>query len=204
MRAVRAPRFRRALAAVLAVSLDPHGRLPVARGDPLPELRSRDDARARSGRAGTASRRPSSATRSSGSHGREARLSIVSRGDGDRLVRFRCWPFGFPGGAAADAHPVRERPEDRHPHARRRAARLRGRRPARVLEEGGERAQVRLRVRRVPEGPRERRHRRADARRPRSTGSRSCAPSRPRRSSRRLLLVHRDLRGNEVRERASS
>ena len=30
-------------------------------------------------------------------HGREARVSIVSRADGDRLVRFRCWPFGFPG-----------------------------------------------------------------------------------------------------------
>ena len=31
------------------------------------------------------------------SHGREARLTVVSRGDGDRLVRFRCWPFTFPG-----------------------------------------------------------------------------------------------------------
>jgi hypothetical protein len=30
-------------------------------------------------------------------HGREARVSIVSRADGDRLVRFRCWPFMFPG-----------------------------------------------------------------------------------------------------------
>ena len=30
-------------------------------------------------------------------HGREARVSIVSRADGDRLVRFRCWPFGFTG-----------------------------------------------------------------------------------------------------------
>ena len=30
-------------------------------------------------------------------HGREARLSVVSRADGDRLVRFRCWPFSFPG-----------------------------------------------------------------------------------------------------------
>jgi hypothetical protein len=30
-------------------------------------------------------------------HAREARVSIVSRADGDRLVRFRCWPFGFPG-----------------------------------------------------------------------------------------------------------
>ncbi|MGZ5381744.1 MAG: hypothetical protein ACXWFQ_07775 [Thermoanaerobaculia bacterium] len=30
-------------------------------------------------------------------HGREARVSIVSGADGDRLVRFRCWPFGFPG-----------------------------------------------------------------------------------------------------------
>ena len=29
-------------------------------------------------------------------HGREARISIVSRADGDRLVRFRCWPFVFP------------------------------------------------------------------------------------------------------------
>jgi hypothetical protein len=29
--------------------------------------------------------------------GREARISIVSRADGDRLVRFRCWPFAFPG-----------------------------------------------------------------------------------------------------------
>jgi hypothetical protein len=33
-------------------------------------------------------------------HGREARLAVQSRGDGDRLVRFRCWPFGFPGGPA--------------------------------------------------------------------------------------------------------
>lgn len=32
------------------------------------------------------------------SHGREARVTVVSRADGDRLVRFRCWPFGFPGG----------------------------------------------------------------------------------------------------------
>jgi hypothetical protein len=32
------------------------------------------------------------------SHSREARVTIVSRADGDRLVRFRCWPFGFPGG----------------------------------------------------------------------------------------------------------
>jgi hypothetical protein len=31
-------------------------------------------------------------------HGREARLVVQSRADGDRLVRFRCWPFGFPGG----------------------------------------------------------------------------------------------------------
>jgi hypothetical protein len=30
-------------------------------------------------------------------HSREARVSIVSRADGDRLVRFRCWPFLFPG-----------------------------------------------------------------------------------------------------------
>jgi len=30
-------------------------------------------------------------------HGREARVSVVSRADGDRLVRFRCWPFNFPG-----------------------------------------------------------------------------------------------------------
>jgi hypothetical protein len=30
-------------------------------------------------------------------HGREARISIVSRADGDRLVRFRCWPFVYPG-----------------------------------------------------------------------------------------------------------
>ena len=27
---------------------------------------------------------------------REARVTVVSRADGDRLVRFRCWPFGFP------------------------------------------------------------------------------------------------------------
>jgi hypothetical protein len=33
-------------------------------------------------------------------HGREARLVVQSRADGDRLVRFRCWPFGFPGGPA--------------------------------------------------------------------------------------------------------
>ena len=32
------------------------------------------------------------------SHGREARVTVVSRADGDRLVRFRCWPFVFPGG----------------------------------------------------------------------------------------------------------
>ena len=31
------------------------------------------------------------------SQGREARLTVVSRGAGDRLVRFRCWPFSFPG-----------------------------------------------------------------------------------------------------------
>jgi hypothetical protein len=31
-------------------------------------------------------------------HSREARLTVVSRADGDRLVRFRCWPFGFAGG----------------------------------------------------------------------------------------------------------
>jgi len=31
-------------------------------------------------------------------HGREARLRVQSRADGDRLVRFRCWPFGYPGG----------------------------------------------------------------------------------------------------------
>jgi hypothetical protein len=30
-------------------------------------------------------------------HGKEARLAVTSRADGDRLVRFRCWPFGFPG-----------------------------------------------------------------------------------------------------------
>ncbi|HTS03210.1 MAG TPA: hypothetical protein VMN04_11845 [Thermoanaerobaculia bacterium] len=33
-------------------------------------------------------------------HGREAHLVVRSRADGDRLVRFRCWPFGFPGGPA--------------------------------------------------------------------------------------------------------
>ncbi len=31
-------------------------------------------------------------------HGKEARVLVQSRADGDRLVRFRCWPFGFPGG----------------------------------------------------------------------------------------------------------
>lgn len=31
-------------------------------------------------------------------HGREARLVVGSRADGDRLVRFRCWPFGYTGG----------------------------------------------------------------------------------------------------------
>lgn len=31
------------------------------------------------------------------SHAREARLTVVSRADGDRLVRFRCWPFSFTG-----------------------------------------------------------------------------------------------------------
>ena len=30
-------------------------------------------------------------------HGREARLSILSRAGGDHLVRFRCWPFVYPG-----------------------------------------------------------------------------------------------------------
>ncbi len=33
------------------------------------------------------------------SHGREAHVTVVGRGNGDRLVRFRCWPFGFPGAA---------------------------------------------------------------------------------------------------------
>jgi hypothetical protein len=33
-------------------------------------------------------------------HGKEARLVVQSRADGDRLVRFRCWPFGYPGGPA--------------------------------------------------------------------------------------------------------
>jgi hypothetical protein len=31
-------------------------------------------------------------------HGKEAHLTVASRADGDRLVRFRCWPFSFPGG----------------------------------------------------------------------------------------------------------
>jgi hypothetical protein len=31
-------------------------------------------------------------------HGKEARIAVQSRADGERLVRFRCWPFGFPGG----------------------------------------------------------------------------------------------------------
>jgi hypothetical protein len=30
------------------------------------------------------------------SHARQARLTVVSRADGDRLVRFRCWPYRFP------------------------------------------------------------------------------------------------------------
>ena len=30
---------------------------------------------------------------------REGRLSVVSRADGDRLLRFRCWPFLYPGGS---------------------------------------------------------------------------------------------------------
>lgn len=30
-------------------------------------------------------------------HGKEAHLTVSSRADGDRLVRFRCWPFSFPG-----------------------------------------------------------------------------------------------------------
>jgi hypothetical protein len=30
-------------------------------------------------------------------HGKEAHLAVTSRADGDRLVRFRCWPFNFPG-----------------------------------------------------------------------------------------------------------
>lgn len=29
--------------------------------------------------------------------GREARLRVQSRADGDRLVRVRCWPFRYPG-----------------------------------------------------------------------------------------------------------
>lgn len=33
-------------------------------------------------------------------HGKEARLVVQGRADGDRLVRFRCWPFGYPGGPA--------------------------------------------------------------------------------------------------------
>jgi hypothetical protein len=33
-------------------------------------------------------------------HGKEARVVVTSRADGDRLVRFRCWPFGWPGGPA--------------------------------------------------------------------------------------------------------
>ncbi len=33
-------------------------------------------------------------------HSKEARLVVNSRADGDRLVRFRCWPFGYPGGPA--------------------------------------------------------------------------------------------------------
>jgi hypothetical protein len=31
-------------------------------------------------------------------HDKEARLVVKSRADGDRLVRFRCWSFVFPGG----------------------------------------------------------------------------------------------------------
>jgi hypothetical protein len=31
-------------------------------------------------------------------HGKEARLVVQSRADGDQLVRFRCWPFVYPGG----------------------------------------------------------------------------------------------------------
>lgn len=31
-------------------------------------------------------------------HGKEARVLVKSRADGDRLLRFRCWPFGYPGG----------------------------------------------------------------------------------------------------------
>ncbi len=33
-------------------------------------------------------------------HGKEARLVVKSGADGDRLVRFRCWPFAIPGGPA--------------------------------------------------------------------------------------------------------
>jgi hypothetical protein len=31
-------------------------------------------------------------------HGKEAHVLVQSRAEGDRLVRFRCWPFGYPGG----------------------------------------------------------------------------------------------------------
>jgi hypothetical protein len=31
-------------------------------------------------------------------HGKEARVVVQSRADGDRLLRFRCWPFAYPGG----------------------------------------------------------------------------------------------------------
>ena len=31
------------------------------------------------------------------SQARQAKLTVVDRGDGDRILRFRCWPFRFPG-----------------------------------------------------------------------------------------------------------
>jgi hypothetical protein len=31
-------------------------------------------------------------------HAQEARVLVQSRADGDRLVRFRCWPFAYAGG----------------------------------------------------------------------------------------------------------
>jgi hypothetical protein len=34
---------------------------------------------------------------------RQGKLAFQSKGDGDRLIRFRCWAFAFPGGGAQSA-----------------------------------------------------------------------------------------------------
>src|SRR5664279_607327 len=197
---------------------DPRERLPVARRNPLPELRSRDhDGGARRGLGRLREDRARGYVRlvarpRGAPHGGEPRRRRPARAVSLLAVR-------FPRRAAAGAHPVRERQEDRHAHARRRAPRVRGRGSARVLEEGGERAQVRLRVRRVSEGSHQRRGRRAHpfgrlrlARNPAAPASPEEIGGRPSvspgtggpalfyfSSTSRLLLVYRHVRGDEVR-----